>query len=411
MTFTRKLITAALSIAAICLTLSTVAEAQSKEPSGEITKVKAIAVKKTVLTKYVTTSGNLTARQRSLLSFNVPGIIEDVLVDTGDVVKENQELARIDAINYRLYLAQAEAALKAAQATREKFVSGFREEEVNAAEAAVSAAQAAFDQADKEYQRMKNLLEAGTVAQARFDASEAQWKAAKAHLDQAKEQLAMVKTGYRKEDVEAAQAQAELQKAALDLAKQKVVETVLRAPYAGVITGKFLDKGSKAEGPVFEIMDISELTAELPVPDIYALKITSGSEALIDVDGGPKGIKSAVKTASHKIDTRTMTFTVKVPIQNSDLQLKAGMFVRAKLAADILDGVISLPEKAIVERDGKKMVFVVADGKAVLREVTTGISSEGAVEIVSGLKEGESIIIEGNFGLNDGSAVEIGGER
>ncbi|MFH1422401.1 MAG: efflux RND transporter periplasmic adaptor subunit [Planctomycetota bacterium] len=439
-----------------------VAEDNAGNNNNGIRKVEVITAQKGTITEYISITGNLRAKQHSMLCFALPGIIEALYVEVGDVVKENQELAAIDAATYKLYLAQAKAglqaaeavlrkmksgftkeeveqakaAMEAAKAAMDKIVSGFRDEDIKMAEAAFDAASAGFNNADNEYKRMKNLLAEGTISQSTFDNVETQWKSAKARFEQSKLQMEMLKTGNRKEDIEAvtaqykaalerykqiqegfrpedietAEAQAAVQKAALELAEQRVNDSVLKAPYQGVITGRFLSKGSVAQGPVIEIMDISELELYLPVPDIHSLKIKKGAQVIIDIDGGPKNINRKVKSVNHKIDQRSLTFEVIVVIFNKEFNLKAGMLARARVSLEEHNNVITLPEKAVIEQRLRNVVFTIVEGRVVLKEVELGISSEGMVEIKSGINEGDIVVVEGNIGLREGSIAEIGGK-
>ncbi len=215
------------------------ARAQERGPRGPRKKVKTVAVETVQRPHEVEVTGTLTAKERSVLSFRVAGVVSRVLVEEGDFVAAGQTLAELDDSDYLLAvrqaeaqlaaaeaqaraakarlammqsgfrkeeIAQAEAALKGALAQLTEARKGFRTEDVKAAEAGVAAAQSAYDLAAKDRRRMEKLHEKGAVSKRALDAAVMQERTASAQLEGARWRLSLLKAGLRPEQVEAIEA-------------------------------------------------------------------------------------------------------------------------------------------------------------------------------------------------------------
>jgi RND family efflux transporter MFP subunit len=437
------------------------AQEKTTEKAGRRT-VKVEKVMRRLLRETITTSGTTAAAKRSRLNFQVPGVVSKVLVEMGDRVSKGAPLSKLDDSNYKLYveqasasflaasatldklkkgfrpeeIAQAQAGVEAARAALEKFTLGFRSEDIKAAQAGLAAAQASYKQAKKNCDRMKKLFEEKAVAEATFeqaktrldvakarrDQAEQQYKTLrtgyeqtdiegmKARFEQAAEQLALLKKGFREEDINAATAQVTVAQAALNMAKKKMRDCILNAPYDGVVVRTYVDPGdsvSTMPGQVaVEVMDISSLKVIVPVADVWAEKITKDATALVDLDGGPKGLKAKITAISHAINPANRAFDVKFVLDNPGLKLKAGMFARVRIVYNEVS-VLAVPSISIQKDDSGEYVMVYENGLAVKVHVETGISSEGYTQIVKGLTEEQPVIYEGNFGLKDRAQVEL----
>ncbi len=430
--------------------------------------VKVEQASRRVLLETITTSGTTAPARLSKLNFRVGGTVSEMLVEMGERVTRGQPLAKLDDANYKLYveqaqasldaataacekvkagfrpeeIAQAEAGVQAAQAALEKFTTGFRAEDIRAGEAGLEAAQAGFEQARRNFERMKKLFEdKKAIAEATYEQARTRYEVAKAQRDQAQqrlktlrtgyeqadiesmrarfkqaaEQLTLLKKGFRKEDVKVAQAQVALAQAALKLTQKSLADTVLRAPYDGVVVDTYVDPGESVvimPGQVaVAMMDISTLELTVPVPDVWASAVTKRAGAIVDLDGGPsgkKGLEAKVVAISDAIDPSSRAFSVKLLLANPGLTLKAGMFARVRI---IYNRVVALavPSAAVLEDAAGKYVMIHNNGFAVKVPVQTGVTSDGYTQITKNLVEAQEVIYEGNFGLRHRAQVELVG--
>ena len=409
----KKLLT---GCAATLVFMTAVTAQDTREESKKVRDVKAVSAARRVLRQTISTSGVTMAEKHSRLNFQVPGVVSEVLVKMGDRIRKGQVLAKLDDSTYKLYVQQAQAGVKAAEAALSKLKAGFRDEEVAQAKAAVDAAKTSVDHAQRDYERMKKLAgEKKAVADTTLEQAKMRYDLSKTQLEQASKALKLLQKGFQKEDVETAAAQVEVARAQLEVVKKKLEDAVLTAPYDAVVVRTYVDpgdsSGSGMPGQVaVEIMDISNLEVVVPVADVWSGSVSNKSRAILNLDGGPKNIEAPVVAVSDSIDLASRAFHVKLMLKNSDLKLKAGMFARVKIIYKEIN-TLSIPAQAVLEDVEGNYVMVYKEGRAIKTRVETGLKSDGYTEIVKGLNEGMSVISEGNYGLADKARVKLTGEQ
>jgi RND family efflux transporter MFP subunit len=174
--------------------------------------------------------------------------------------------------------------------------------------------------------------------------------------------------------------------------------------------GEYINPAMGGMGPgggsVVTLMDLSEVKIEVQVSERDVGKIRVGQDARVTVDAYPgkmfRGNVSNVHPAAHPM---SRTFKVEIAVVNPDLILKAGTDAGVKLSIEVRQGALLVPEKSVLEQAGACFLFVAEGDTARRREVKTGLRGEGLVEIIEGVREGETVIGEGNYGLKDGAKV------
>lgn len=272
----------------------------------------------------------------------VEGEVVEILVEEGDRVEKGQILGRLDGERLRIEMKQAKANL-------EKTI--------------------------REYERFINLHERGLVSTAAFDDMKFDMDALKAHY--------------------------ELKKLDYDYA-------TIRASISGVVSARHIKVGQHINSGdiTFRVTNPSELVAYLQIPQSELSKFTVGQSAGIQVDSMPdQDFNATVTRISPTIDTRNGTFRATAYVDNDDGLLAPGMFGRFEIAYEKHSGALVIPVAAVLEEDNVSVVYVVEDGAAVRRMITTGIEEDGQIEILSGLEGDERIIMTGQNSLRDGSKV------
>ena len=397
-----------LLIFACALTLSGQDEKNAQE---KIPEVKTEEVQIRTLYETIVTSGSTMAVRHSRLSFQVPGVVSTVPAEMGSKVSKGEPLAQLEDTIYKLRVEQAQAALQAASANLDKLKGGFRPEEISQAEAGVKAAKTGYEQAKRDFDRMKKLAdEKQAVAENSLEQARTGMELARAAYEQACKQLELLKKGFQEQDIKAAAAQVKIAEASLKMAEKNIEDTVLHAPYDGIVTRTFINPGDTAGGMpgacAMEIMDISKLELIVPVPDMWQNQVSKESQAIVNLDGGPGNLKTKVVAVSCAINPSSRAFDVKLLIDNPDLSLKAGMFARVRIIYGERKS-IAVPSNAVIEDAHLSYVLLYEEGKAVRKNVKTGIESDGYTEIKAGLAEGQAVIHEGNFGLSNGTRVKL----
>lgn len=238
-------------------------------------------------------------------------------------------------------------------------------------------AQKSYDDALKNHERNKVLVEAGAIADTNFEQSESQ-------LEQAKNTLASQEIAF--------------------------ANTVITAPISGVVTNVSVEEGTLASSQttICTIVDLDNLELNSSVNELQINKIKVGQEVNIDVPSAEgKKYKGTVTFINPLMDERSKSYSVKINIANPQNEIKSGMYAKVELITAVHKDVIMVPRKAVNIRDGENKVFLVEDGKAVLKKVEIGLNNGQEIEITNGLSAGEEIVVTGNEDLVDGDLVAV----
>ena len=195
----------------------------------------------------------------------------------------------------------------------------------------------------------------------------------------------------------------------------KFEEAPVISPIDGIVGRIDLDRGThirpvsnmSSGTPVALVVDMDAMRVRINVIERDFPKIKKGQRAEIRVDAYPGEIFiGEVDFIRQVIDIVSRTATVEIDISNPRHRLKSGMFARVEIVASMHENVLVVPIRAIICREGKEILFVVEGNSAGIREVKTGLNDGNRVEVVSGLSEGEKVIVEGCYGLKDGAGVK-----
>ena len=341
---------------------SDAAKGGSKASLGAV-KVKTEKPSRTALSNILSYTGTIEPRQEVRISPEMMGKIKKIHVEEGDMVKKGHLLITFDTKLSALQKNQAQAAVKLAQVQ--------------------------VSTLEKEVARLKPLLEGGAISQGEFDKLDAQADAAMAQLDQAR--------------------------AAESLAGYQIKVSKIQAPFDGTVARKLVNEGEVmapgALGPygMITLMDLSTVKVQVGVGEKDIPSIKKGQGATVTVDAYPgETFTGNVGNISPAADPMSKAFPVEIEIPNADLRLKSGMFAKVGILLETKENVIAVPENAVIDEKGAKVLFVVQPDSTVKRlEVTLGIASGGLVEITGGFDDSSlEVVTDGNFGLRDGARVQ-----
>lgn len=201
-----------------------------------------------------------------------------------------------------------------------------------------------------------------------------------------------------------------LAKADYDLSKKRLDDTSIVAPLSGVVTDrdiKLSDLVSTTQ-PLFKIVDLYDLEAEVHIPEQDYAKVRRGQEATLKIDAFPeKSFQGKVERKSPVIDSQSGTAEATIAVQNPEGVLRPGMFVRVRIVIAVHPDALIIPREAILMQGERKTVYSVREGAA--REVTvrTGFQEGDRVEILEGLTEEDLVVVRGQLGLQGGTKVRI----
>jgi multidrug efflux pump subunit AcrA (membrane-fusion protein) len=333
----------------------------------------------------------------------------------GDLVEAGEKLIEIDRGVSHAEVQSAEAALSLAQAKLADMQSGTRPEEILKAEETVRQLAESHAFAKLDLERTASLVESGALPGEALEKANVEFVSQSTRLSSAEKHLEMLKKGPTTTTLAVEQAAVGVARANLALVRAKLAESVIKAPFSGVITRVNVRPGSlaAARSPLIEMINPTSVVVRFAVPESLASVIHTDMKLETTLDAYPgTTLLGKVVRIYPELDQRTRTLTAEA-IMDGTTALLPGMFGRVKLHLESADDAVVLPYSAVVTRPSAGQVVFIADaGKARMQPVTTGIEAGSQIQIVTGVQPGDKVVVAGNEKLKDGAAIGIaGGEK
>jgi RND family efflux transporter MFP subunit len=331
-------------------------------------------------TPILTASGYLVARRKAVVSAKIQGRLAELRVEEGSVVREGDTLAKLESMDYEAAVARSKAAVLRAEADLSEF--------------------------KRQLRLSEDLAKQKIVSEDQREAAASRVRIAEAQLAQ--------------------------QQADLAFAEAQLQNTVIRAPFSGVVVKKMAEVGesvapippgvniSTSSGAIVALADLATLEVEADVAEANVAKVGNGQPAEVTVEAIPdKRYDAVLRQVIPTADRTKATVMVKVTILDKDKDLKPEMSAKVTFlepekektpeAAAAAQPVVLVPRAAVVSRDGKPTVFLVREGRAQARGVVLGTERQGQVIVENGLAGGETIVAKPGDGLQDGAPVKVKG--
>ncbi len=328
-------------------------------------------------------AGDLHADEDALLASKVAGRVASVAVDLGTRVEAGAPLLQLDPRDFELRCAQAVAALEAACARVGLPPGGVDSEWSPAAVPLVRQAQIELDEAERELARLASLSGDGIASLSALDV-------ARSRVDSAQSAL-----GEALHEVASRRALVVQRTAELDLARQQLADTTLRAPFAGTIAARLVDRGEAVAvgSAVARLVRLDPIRLRLAVPASAAGRLRIGLP--VQFEGPPERppIAATLCRVAPDLDPRSRTMTVEADVENRDGGLRPGDFVDAVIVLDAEARALVVPLAALVRFAGVDRVVLARAGKAVEQLVTVGRIDGERAELLAGIAAGEAVIL------------------
>ena len=374
-------------------------------------------------------TGYIVAHHKINVNSKVTGRVQWIGVEKGDHVKEGQVLVRLEDDEFRAQYQQAHGAAESARAYYQELLNGSRPEEIQLAQHNLEEARATVVDDRITLDRTKNLFAQGVVSKQSLDDATAKFQADQQRANSLERSYDLAKIGPRAEEIaraKGAMVQAEGQEA---YAKSQLDATLIKAPVTGTILERTAEKGelvtsqfaSGAEGgpqgEVVALADLNDLQVELDIAQDDFAKLGPHQKGIVTVDAFPdRKYEGVIQEISPEANRQKATVQVKVQILNPDSYLRPEMNATVKFLAEETQKTASsqptgvfLPTAAVHDQDGKKVVFIAFNGKALMREVRIASPRSGGF-LVNGLVGGESVITAAPPTLKDGDKIKIKGQ-
>jgi RND family efflux transporter MFP subunit len=366
---TRNHLPIALAVAALMLTAAVACKKPAAKPGAAeetlgAAPVKVFKVRRDRIVEKISYTSTLEAWTKINITPEVGGKIARIDVQEGDRVAPGQLLAELETETIRLQLRQAQAG--------------------------VAVAEAAYADALRNKARMDRLIKENAVSEQQREKVQLAFDSSAAQLEQAR--------------------------AGLNLAQHALDVSIMKAPFAGVVASKNAEVGdvinpmmggfgAGGAGGVLTLMDYSRIKVNVAVSSEDIARIRKGQEVRLRVNAFPgRDFRGVVRLVNLAADPLSKKFGVEAAFDNPEGLLRPGTFGDIVFEVQSRENALVVPQKAVLENS---YVFVVEAGKSVKKTVTLGLQNTTMIEILGGLAEGAAVVVEGNYGLEDGAAVQI----
>lgn len=319
-------------------------EARIAQKIDVVPTVTAVGVRRGQIDQNLTLVGNVMASHDVMVVSETMGRVTAVRVEVGDRVAAGATLVQVDD---------------------ELKLAAFKTAEVN------------HEKAQKDLQRYESLYKTNTITDSEIEGARLAAKSAEAQFIAARRQFQ---------------------------------DTRIATPIAGVVTSRLVERGSMVQPgmPIANVVDISNLKATLHVAEADVFKLKPGQAVVASTDIYPGAtFRGLIRTISDKADD-SHTYPVEIGMANSPSQpLKAGMFVRVTFPSVSRRNALIIPRSCLVGSRRAPQVFVVEQNVAHLRDITVGAEVGLEIEVIGGLREGETVVSNGQNNIGDQSAVTV----
>jgi RND family efflux transporter MFP subunit len=346
----------------------------------------------------VALTGTLTSPDEAKVSSEVAGVVSEVAVELGHEVRRGEVLVKLDARELALELEQAESALRQTEAqlgidpaNRSEMP---RDEDI----AAVRTATANYEDAKAQLARADQLSGRGLLPVVERETAMTRMRIAEAAQQSAIQSVRSLKASLQD------------RRAALELARKKVEDAVIRAPVNGSVTERLVRPGTyiRENTPVVTLMRLDPLRLAASVQERYANLIRPGMPVLFEVESfRGTTFEGRIAYVSPAIDQTTRTFVVEAEVANPDRRLKPGFFAQGAIHTSTDENVLAVSDDAVSTLAGLSSVYVIENGKVRQQQVQLGEHKDKLYEIVDGLKGDEQLASSNLNQLATGVSVTI----
>jgi HlyD family secretion protein len=370
----------------------------------------------------LTATGYIIAAHKIEVASKVIGRVEWIGVEKGDKVQAGQVIVRLENDEYRAQLRQQQGQLANLEARLAELKNGSRPEEIAKARADLDEARADVENAKVTLDRTKQLAAATVVSKQSLDDAQAKYDSAIAKSNSLQRTLDLSVLGPRKEEILQVQGQIEQARGAVDYAQTQLDNTVIKAPVTGTILDRNVEKGEfvtngfvgdkGAKGYLVTMADLNDLQVELDINQSDFPKLGPKQKGIVTTDAYPdRKYQGFVEQVSPEADRAKATVQVKVRVVAPDDYLRPDMNATVSFYNEAKASTATRPAKHVVVIPSNAVqngaVFVVLNGRAIKRSVTSSGTSDKGVMIDSGLVGGEDLIVSPPADLKDGQKVQV----
>jgi HlyD family secretion protein len=387
-------------------------------------KARTVSVERATLPISVSANGTVQPEMLINVSPKSSGRLKQLLVKQGDLVETGQVLAYMDNSNLQGQLTQAQGDVASAEANLQKLMAGNRDQEIGQAQATLNSDRANLQQAEFNFNQNQALFNDGAISEREFKNSRSAFDAAKGKVAQSEQALSLQQAGSRPEDIAQARAQVVSAQGKLQIVQAQIEDTVIRAPFSGIVARKFADPGafvtpttsgstvtSATASSILSLASNNRVIANVAEVNIAQVKVGQSVKIKADAYPGETFDGKVVEISPQSTVQQNVTsFEVKAAIlSDAKQQLRSGMNTSVDFKVGDLKNALVVPTVAIVRQANATGVFVRSeDSPPVFTPIVTGLTANDKTEVKSGLKGGEKILISFPEGMRPQSNIPGG---
>jgi HlyD family secretion protein len=386
------------------------------EAETEVTptvSVKVAKAEKSTIAAPVTAVGTIWPREKADVGSKISAQIKSMPLLKNKPVRAGEVIAVLESRDLQAQRAEAVAALNEARANERSLITGTIPKTNAEDQKALNDARAKVNNARATYERRRALYDKGGISKKDLEASQLDLTTAEDELRLEEQTVALRAQSLNPNDralAAARTAQAQQHLATLDA---QLSYATIRSPITGIVTDQFQYEGefASAGGKLVTIADTSTVIVKAPFSDTAVAQVKTGDTAtVVPTDTSAEEMHGQVTLLSRSSDPASRTVEVWVTLGNGDGKLRANGAAQVTIAANSKDDAVVVPASAVTleTSNASEGTVMVVDDQNVAHEtkVTIGIRTPDKIEIVEGLKGGETVVIEGNYALPDGTKVE-----
>ena len=370
-------------------------ESKVRGDSSDPIPVKTYSAEEQTVSRRVQAVGSLVPLDESVVSAQVEGRIEKVLVDVGDRVSEGQVMVTLDDTELRFELDRQRAIVRQVRAQLGLGPADPLPRDATRVAFVERAAADMFD-AEQKYKRAEQLNQDKLISQQQLDEAASRYKGARAAYDLSLQQVDQLK------------AQLQSSEASANLAEKKLKDASIRAPFSGSIKERRVSPGEylRVQSPVMVVVRTDQLRARLSVPEKWAGAVKVGSTVDVQMEAYPgETFQGQLVRINPSVAQDSRTFDVEALLSNPGGRLKPGFFIQASMPSDKQEKTLTIPEEAVNYRYGVYRVFVLNGSQVQERQISRGAQQGSRVEVLEGLQVGERVAVAVLGDLRDGAVV------
>ena len=387
------------------LLLSCAAKKEEDKAEGEehVVTVDVAPVLSSSISQKVTAEALLYPIQQAAIVPKLSAPVKKFYVDRGAHVRAGQVLAELENADLAGAVTESQAAFDQAEANYQTVAKATVPEEVQKSELDVRAAKGVMDQQQKLYESRQALYNQGAIAQKDVNDAQVAFTQARNQYEIAQRHLQSVQSVSTEQSIKSAAAQRDAAKGRLESAQAQLSYSRITSPISGVVSDRPVYSGElpAAGAPMITVMDVSQIVARAHVSQEEVSRLKVGDSASLVLPDGGAPVPGKVTVISPALDPVNTTVEVWVQAANTADRLKPGTSVRVAMVVESLPSALVIPQASVLTSpSGNKSVIVIdSENKPHKKSVSLGISDNGNVQVRDGLQSGDRVVTVGAFEL------------